>query len=68
MLGLRVPMYQGRITQASYGPLLLFLIPATGAVYLLGTTRDPTLGAFILLVVTAGLLLDRRAIFVTTAA
>jgi two-component sensor histidine kinase len=68
LLGLRIPMYQGRITQASYGPVLLFLILTTGAVYFLGTTRDPTLGAFILLVVTAGLLLDRRAIFITTAA
>ena len=68
LLWLRIPMYQGRITQASYGPLLLFLILTTGAVYFMGTTRDPTLGAFILLVVTAGLLLDRRAIFVTTAA
>ena len=68
LLWLRLPMYQGRITQASYGPLLLFLILTTGAVYFMGTTRDPTLGAFILLVVTAGLLLDRRAIFVTTAA
>ena len=68
LLWLRIPMYQGRITQASYGPLFLFLILATGAVYVLGTTRAPVLGAFILLVVTAGLLLDRRAIFVTTAA
>lgn len=68
LLWLRLPMYQGRITQASYGPLLLFLILTTGAVYFMGTTRDPTLGAFIVLVVTAGLLLDRRAIFVTTAA
>ncbi len=68
LLWLRFPMYQGRITQASYGPLLLFLILTTGAVYFMGTTRDPTLGAYILLVVTAGLLLDRRAIFVATAA
>ncbi len=68
LLWLRLPMYRGRIMQASYGPLLLFLILVMGAVYILGTTRDPALGAFILVVVTAGLLLDRRAIFVTTAA
>jgi len=68
LLWLRLPMHRGRIIQASYGPLLLFLILTTAAVYFMGTTRDPALGAFILLVVTAGLLLDRRAIFVTTAA
>ncbi len=58
LLWLRLPMYRGRIIQASYGPLLLFLILTTAAVYFMGTTRDPALGAFILLVVTAGLLLD----------
>jgi PAS domain S-box-containing protein/putative nucleotidyltransferase with HDIG domain len=68
LLAFRIPMHRGKITEASYGTMALFIILASTALVSLGTTRDPTLGTFILLVATAGLLLNRRAIIVITGA
>jgi len=68
LLALRIPMHRGKITEVSYGAMYFFVFLATAVLISLGTIRDPTLGAFILLVVTAGLLLNRRAILIITGA
>jgi len=66
LLAFRLPMHRGKVTGASYGAVYFFVILISTALLSLGTTRDPTLGGFVLLVVTAGLLLNRRAILVLT--
>jgi PAS domain S-box-containing protein len=66
LVWLRSQMRRGHLAVAGYGLLLGMMLLVTAILVLRGTIRAPVIAAYLLLVVTAGLLLDRRAVIITT--
>jgi len=60
-------MRRGRVQTASIGLIALGLVLITASVASLGTIRVPAAAMYLLLVIAAGLLFDRRGMLVTTA-
>jgi diguanylate cyclase (GGDEF)-like protein/PAS domain S-box-containing protein len=61
-------LYRGNIRLASLCLVIITFVLFSIVIFLRGTTHSPTTAAYILIVVIAGLLFDRRGIWVTTLA
>lgn len=66
LLGLRYVMRQGQVTWASRGLIVISGIVVTGLAVALGTIRAPNTSIYVLLIILSGLLLNRRAMVLTT--
>ncbi len=65
---LRYPLFRGRVDLAAYGLIVLSFVVITLVVTVLGTIRAPAAAGYLVLIVTAGLLLDHRTVALITAA